>query len=326
MRVLDLFQADVRAKVISRIVGIHVSSVYRIVKRGEVKHKGGHTPHNKKVDDNFRALVKSKIEEDPTKSIRRHAKDFNVAPSTMHAVVKSLGKVSRIRPLRQFMSEKQKKSRQVRSKKILSWMKHHPTTIKIFSDEKIFTINQAYNRQNDRVLIDKGDTPPPVYQYNRPKAVTVLGVVASNGMKCPLIFVDQGVKLNAKHYIKLLKTHVVPWLKDNFPRNDYVFQQDGAPWHAAKTTQRFLKDNMRNFWSKEMWPPSSPDLNPLDYSIWGVMNSKACAKSHRNLADLRASILRAWDELSEDYVIKTCKRFRNRLEAAIREKRGLVRR
>ena len=26
---------------------------------------------------------------------------------------------------------------------------------------------------------------------------------------------------------------------------------------------------MVDFWDKSMWPPSSPDLNPLDYSIQG---------------------------------------------------------
>ena len=25
------------------------------------------------------------------------------------------------------------------------------------------------------------------------------------------------------------------------------------------------------------WPPNSPDLNPLDYSIWSILEAKACA-------------------------------------------------
>jgi len=27
------------------------------------------------------------------------------------------------------------------------------------------------------------------------------------------------------------------------------------------------------FWSKEFWPPNSPDLNPLDYYVWSVVES-----------------------------------------------------
>ncbi|QQP36215.1 Uncharacterized protein FKW44_021246, partial [Caligus rogercresseyi] len=27
--------------------------------------------------------------------------------------------------------------------------------------------------------------------------------------------------------------------------------------------------NLDMFWSKEFWPPSSPDLNPCDYYLWG---------------------------------------------------------
>lgn len=51
----------------------------------------------------------------------------------------------------------------------------------------------------------------------------------------------------------------------------YCFQQDGAPAHTAKTVQQRCDENLTDFITKDEWPPSSPDLNPLDFSTWGYM-------------------------------------------------------
>jgi hypothetical protein len=103
-----------------------------------------------------------------------------------------------------------------------------------------------------------------------------------------------------------------------------VFQQDGAPAHTSNRTQKWLADNVAQFWDKSMWPPSSPDLNPLDYSVWSVLESKACATSHANLEDLKASIVKAWRGLSKAYIVKTCLAFRRRLETVIEMEGGLI--
>ncbi len=41
-----------------------------------------------------------------------------------------------------------------------------------------------------------------------------------------------------------------------------------ATLNTAKTTQDWLKANLKDHWSKEIWPPSSKDCNPLDYFMW----------------------------------------------------------
>jgi len=50
-----------------------------------------------------------------------------------------------------------------------------------------------------------------------------------------------------------------------------VFQQDGAPAHRARDTVAFLEREMPDFIPSTLWPPNSPDLNPVDYSIWSVL-------------------------------------------------------
>ena len=44
-----------------------------------------------------------------------------------------------------------------------------------------------------------------------------------------------------------------------------VWQEDNAPSHCSKTTRDWKKAN--SHYSELGWPPQSPDLVPMDYSI-----------------------------------------------------------
>ena len=49
------------------------------------------------------------------------------------------------------------------------------------------------------------------------------------------------------------------------------FQQVAAPAHTARLTQEWIVADCPEFICKEEWPPNLPDLNPLDYHVWGAM-------------------------------------------------------
>ncbi len=114
-----------------------------------------------------------------------------------------------------------------------------------------------------------------------------LGLVVSDGQKCPIIFTAVGEKVSAEVYQQLLSDHVLPWLIRTYPDGNYVFQQDIAPAHTAKSTQDLLSGNMADYWSKELWPPLLPDLNPLDYSIWSVMQLEVRVTAHSDISSLK---------------------------------------
>jgi hypothetical protein len=100
-----------------------------------------------------------------------------------------------------------------------------------------------------------------------PACAMSLGFVASNGLLPPLIWFPVGFQLNAAKYIDILETKFLPWVHRTFLGKNVVLQQDGAPAHTANTTQAFLSQKI-DFWLKTMWPPYSPDVNPLDYAFW----------------------------------------------------------
>ena len=72
-----------------------------------------------------------------------------------------------------------------------------------------------------------------------------------------------------------------------------------------------------HFCRKEMWPPQSLDLNPLDYSIRGVLQERVQGTSDPNIESLKAHIAEAWDTLDEAFIASACRSFRSRVEAVI---------
>ncbi len=71
-------------------------------------------------------------------------------------------------------------------------------------------------------------------------------------------------------------------------------------------------------------PPNSPDLNPFDYSVWSVAESKTCKTSHRNVDELKASVVEVWSDLDEAYIRKTFAAFWPRVEAVDKNMSGLI--
>jgi len=54
----------------------------------------------------------------------------------------------------------------------------------------------------------------------------------------------------------------------------YVFQQDWTQAHRARDTVTMLQRETPEFIPPEMWPPNSPYLNSVDYSIWVMLQER----------------------------------------------------
>jgi hypothetical protein len=81
-----------------------------------------------------------------------------------------------------------------------------------------------------------------------------------------------------------LSQHILPAICD-LPGDKHAFQQDSAS--APRATLQFLQQKVPSFISPELWPPNSPDLDPIDNKIWGCMQKRACKKTKRDLVHLK---------------------------------------
>ena len=142
-----------------------------------------------------------------------------------------------------------------------------------------------------------------------PATVMVFGVVSSEGHIMPPHIFEVGLKVNTKVYLDVLKSVVIPWCNQVAGGRTWVRQQDSVPAHKSKETQAWLQMECYDFVPFSHCPPSSPDLNPLDYFVWSC--------SHNTKASLIAAIRRVFAELPPALVKKACSHFRNRIEAVI---------
>ena len=60
------------------------------------------------------------------------------------------------------------------------------------------------------------------------------------------------------------------------------------PLATGHQSRRFLRTENIDFCTKEDWPPNSPDINPFDYAIWGVLEQEVYRKPPKNLQDLES--------------------------------------
>ncbi|QQP39318.1 Uncharacterized protein FKW44_020169 [Caligus rogercresseyi] len=309
-RAIDLLCAQVDPKVITTQIKVSMTTVYNIRKAMEgmdpISRKPGSGGHNKKRSGEFLNLLQENIKKDPTKSMRKMAAERNVLSSP------SWDLKSFVRTPRDLLAATMKARRLERAKKVLNFFKHNGDTVKIYSDKKIFTVDAVLNRRNDRFLAETR------------AQVMVLGIVASDGNKMPPHFFRPNEKVNSDVYYKVLRYKVLPLLKSTFPMNNYVFTQDGAPAHTFKKAQEFCKGNMASFWSAHFWPSSSPDVNPLDFAVWGFLEGKTNKTSHTSVEALKATITKEWDNMSEDFIKTSCASVRPRIEAIIRNNGGHI--
>jgi len=102
----------------------------------------------------------------------------------------------------------------------------------------------------------------------------------------------------------------------------FIFQQDSAPAHRARETIELLSRDTPDFIGPEMWPSISPDLNPVDYSIWSVMEQRVHQERIQSTDELRQRLLTVWNELEQQIIDNAVDQWRDCLAACVPEEGG----
>lgn len=311
-------------------------TVYRVAKvfsHAENSEEGSYTgarkTHVRKQPKRSPKLVdaiRERISKDPHISQRRLATEFRVSRDTVQNVIHKDLKCKAYRPkVRQMLSEANRKARVERCGRLLQSLKTDTARcIRFFSDEKMFTVDEKFNRQNHRCTVNCAENACVVPKTKFPASVHVLGVVSSQGHVMPPYFFSRAETVTKEVYLRVLQTVMKPWMDRVSDGNPYVFQQDGAPAHTSRMVQDWLSSNVNMFWPKEFWPPNSPDLNPMDYYVWSAVELRSNKERHPNTASLTLAIKRAFRALPKHIVKKACCSFRPRLEAVVANNGGYI--
>ncbi|KAF2345183.1 hypothetical protein FHG87_024060 [Trinorchestia longiramus] len=189
---------------------------------------------------------------------------------------------------------------------------------------KKIDIQQVVNHQNVRVWSSSSSVEGRIVIRQNAQSVMVWAAVTESG-RYPLVFVPCGIKLNSERYIYLiLASKLLPWATEHFQDSLWSLQQDSSPSHGSNVTQTWIQRNIPSFISKDVWSSKSPDLNPLDFSIWSVLEARVSATPHTSLESLKAKLQREWKSIPQEQIRAACDAFVNRLKAADRNKGGYI--
>jgi inhibitor of nuclear factor kappa-B kinase subunit alpha len=142
-------------------------------------------------------------------------------------------------------------------------------------------------------------------------AVSVLGSMSIH-------FLEPGVKINGQYYRDtVLKTMLLPEIR-GISGDCFVFQQDRAPAHRARDTVELLKTETPDFIQLDLWPPNSPDLNPVDYSVWGILQERVYHTRVTSLEELKQRLRTEWATLDHNIIAAAIRQWRRRLTACVK--------
>ncbi len=132
--------------------------------------------------------------------------------------------------------------------------------------------------------------------------------------KGPCFFWEKDMgSINSEKYCQYILPLVEAYLR---PYVDPWFQHDNAPSHRSQYTKMTLLE-MRIM--VVVWPPNSPDLNPIE-NVWHWMKHWIELNydiQSLNTVHLRAAVLAAWRAVPEDFLESLARSMPKRLQEVI---------
>jgi len=84
----------------------------------------------------------------------------------------------------------------------------------------------------------------------------------------------------------------------------------------------FLSPNIPDFISPLLRPPNSPELNPVDYEVWGVLQQRVYRSRIRDVVHLKQRLIEEWRCLDQNIIDPAVRQWRVRLRTCVRTNGG----
>ena len=200
-----------------------------------------------------------------------------------------------------------------------------------FSDEKVFTVATPTNLQNDRMYYSAAKkalipTSRVIRERGHFSRSVMVSVAVSKVGKTSVVFVDPGAKVDSNYYCtRVLRQGLLPDITAKCGRHKWTLQQDGAPSHTARNTIAYLRGENVAFIEPDMWPPNSPDSNPVDYAIWGALQERVYKGRKFDTVDqLKQAIVLEWRALQQRFIDRSISEWRRRLQCVVDQNGGHI--
>ena len=75
-----------------------------------------------------------------------------------------------------------------------------------------------------------------------------------------------------------------------------------APAHRARDTIALLRRDTPDLIFPDQWSQNSPDMNPVDYTIWAVLQQRVYEKRVNDDDELCQSLLCVWHSIGQNVI------------------------
>jgi hypothetical protein len=266
------------------------------------------------------------------KSPREIERETGISRSSVRRIVKKdLNLKTYKRVIGQNLNDNCRVKRVERCQQLLQRFPNERSVRRIwFTDEKTFTVATPVNSQNDRVYGAARKADVATVRLIREREHFSRNVMVSVGVsrmgKTGVIFIEPGAKVNSAYYCeRVLGEGLLPDIRAKCGQYRWTLQQDGAPSHTAKNTINYLERENVSLIEPQMWPPNSPDLNPVDYAVWGALQQQVYHNRKFTTVDqLKQTIVEEWNKLSQRFIDRSIDEWRRRLTSVVQQQGGHI--
>lgn len=192
----------------------------------------------------------------------------------------------------------------------------------LFTDEANFSRDKIRNFHNNHLWSDENPQAIMERHHQHTFSVNVWVGVVGDHLIGPFFL---PLRLNGQTYLDFLQEEL-PTLLEDIPlqlRNEMWFMHDGAPAHFSLVARQFLNAHYPNRWigrgGAQAWSPRSPDLNILDFFLWGHLKSLVYTTPVETVEELRNRIMASCNTIRNTPGIfeRVRQSLRRRLEACV---------
>ena len=236
--------------------------------------RGGEGPPRRARDHHVEEQILQDIDDNPSNSIRKIATQNNVTKWVVHETLKE----QLLHPYHvqkvHAMSPDDYPARLQYSNWFIQQHNQNLNFSKLilFTDEAGFTRDGIINSHNLHFWADENPHAIIQNKHQQRFMVNVWAGIIGNNLIGPFVFEE---RLNGEIYLQFLQQNLNNLLED-VPldrRMQMWYMHDGAPPHFNRLVRQHLTNVFGPRWigrgGPVLWPPRSPDLNPLDFYFWG---------------------------------------------------------
>ena len=182
------------------------------------------------------------------------------------------------------------------------------STVELFSSKRrVFVTRRPGERYKKECMV-------PSVHFGGGKLM-VWGCFCSNGLG--ELRRVQGT-MDQHSYKTMLIDAMIPSAERLFNGDQFIFQQDNAPCHKARSGTELLQERQI---SAMNWPAQSPDFNPIE-NLWRILKKKVGQSKPTNLNELWEKLQEAWRSITEEEITRLVNSMPQRIKSAIKNRGG----